>query len=182
MNKIIVISGKQYSGKDTLAKVIENQLGIKQICSYTTRPKRDYEINGKEHWFVTPEESEKIKAEQTLLAYAHKPSGVEYYATLESFESDKIVYIIDPEGIYWMRENVQDKDKAKLFIVELYADDKSIEPRIKARGDNWEQYCERIKNEHDEFEDFHRNGNPNVSISALLTVQQVYAHNYEDTE
>lgn len=174
MKTIICIVAKTGRGKDTLAKQIHDKLGIEQVCSYTTRPKRDYETDGKEHWFITPEESKRIQENETVLAYAHKPSGVEYFATLEKIEGNSIVYVIDPEGIDWMRKNISDLNKANIFVVELYADNKDIEPRIKMRGDDWDTYTERIANEEEEFETFHKSGNPDVSINALLTIDEVY--------
>ena len=43
---IIALEGKTASGKDSVAKFIEASYGIKQVVSYTTRPKRDYEKDG----------------------------------------------------------------------------------------------------------------------------------------
>ena len=52
---IICLVGKTGTGKDTIAKFLYETFGIESICSYTTRPKRDYEINGVEHYFIDKE-------------------------------------------------------------------------------------------------------------------------------
>lgn len=174
MKDVICIVAKTGRGKDTLAKQIKSNLGINQICSYTTRPKRDYETNGKEHWFISEEQAADIIKNETVLAYAKKPSGVEYFTTVESFKETKIVYIVDPEGIDWLRKNSSIINKVRLFVVELYAKDEDIESRIRARGDDWDTYLKRIENEKEEFERFHESGNPNVSIDALLPIEQVF--------
>ena len=174
MKHIICIVAKTGRGKDTLAKQITKHLGIKQICSYTTRPKRDCEVDGREHYFITDKQADEILYKDTILALACKPNGVRYFATLESFDEDRAIYVIDPEGIDWMRKNVEDKNLAKLFIVELYAKNKDIEERIRLRGDDFEAYKKRIEYEDIEFEQFHKDESYDVSISATLTVQQVY--------
>lgn len=174
MKHIICIVAKTGRGKDTLARQITSKMGIKQICSYTTRPMRDCEMDGREHYFISDEMADDILKKETILALACKSNGVRYFSTLESFSEDKIIYIIDPEGIYWMKKNVAEKDLADLFIVELYADDKDIEPRIKARGDDWDAYTIRIENEKQEFEDFHKSNEYNISINAMLTPDEVY--------
>ena len=52
---IITIVGPSGSGKTTMANIMSEN-GIPTIVSYTTRPMREEETNGKEHWFVTPED------------------------------------------------------------------------------------------------------------------------------
>ena len=54
MNKPIIIAlvGPSGSGKTTLSLYLQEMLNIPAICSYTTRPMRRGEQNGREHWFV----------------------------------------------------------------------------------------------------------------------------------
>ncbi len=53
MGKIYVIIGKSASGKDHIYQSIlkDSGLDLKKIVSYTTRPKRENEENGKEYFF-----------------------------------------------------------------------------------------------------------------------------------
>lgn len=50
--KLITITGPSGAGKDTVARMLSDFVGYKVICSYTTRPKREGEIDGVEHHFV----------------------------------------------------------------------------------------------------------------------------------
>ena len=52
---IITIVGPSGSGKTTMANIMSEN-GIPTIVSYTTRTMSEEETNGKEHWFVSPED------------------------------------------------------------------------------------------------------------------------------
>ena len=50
--KLITITGPSGAGKDTVARMLSEMSSYKVLCSYTTRPKREGEIDGVEHHFV----------------------------------------------------------------------------------------------------------------------------------
>lgn len=50
--QLITITGSSSAGKDTVARMLSEMTGIPVLCSYTTRQKRDGEMNGREHYFV----------------------------------------------------------------------------------------------------------------------------------
>lgn len=57
MIKIIALFGPSGSGKDTLARyIINNVENTHEIISCTTRPKRDYEIDKIDYYFLTDEQ------------------------------------------------------------------------------------------------------------------------------
>ena len=63
---IIAVIGKTSSGKDTVAKVLNEKYGIPSVVSMTTRPKREYETNGVEHVFISKEEMSNVLKEKKL--------------------------------------------------------------------------------------------------------------------
>ena len=52
MNKIIVLSAKSASGKDTIMKQLVAEEGFLPCVSHTTRPMREGEAEGREYYFV----------------------------------------------------------------------------------------------------------------------------------
>ena len=60
--KVIALFGKSGAGKDTIQKwIVSNIPDINGIISCTTRPKRDYEEEGKDYFFLTNEDfAEKV--------------------------------------------------------------------------------------------------------------------------
>jgi len=69
MGKIYYIIGKSSTGKDTIFKKLldDQDLNLKTIVSYTTRPIRDGEINGIEYYFVNEEVVRTAKEQGTLI-------------------------------------------------------------------------------------------------------------------
>ena len=66
--KILALFGKSGSGKDTIQKWMVSTLpNTKGIISCTTRPKRDYEIDGIDYHFLLPTEFAKKVLDGTML-------------------------------------------------------------------------------------------------------------------
>ncbi|MGN1155008.1 MAG: guanylate kinase [Agathobacter sp.] len=63
MGKIFCIIGKSATGKDTIyEKLLQDEdLQLKRIIPYTTRPIRDHEEDGREYHFVTEEDVVELK-------------------------------------------------------------------------------------------------------------------------
>ena len=155
-NYIIAIIGKTNSGKDTAAKYLHDKYGFDMVVSHTTRPMRTYETNGKEHWFNTKEEFDEFLKNNKVIAYTKNDmTGIEYAAVLSKKELSKnMIYIINPDGIDWMRKNAPD-----IHILSIYIDldEKEIINRGIKRGDNIEVLKERLASERDEFNNFRDN-------------------------
>lgn len=87
MGKIFCILGKSSSGKDTIYKrILEyEELGLKTLVLYTTRPLRLGEVNGREYWFVTKEQMEEYQREQKIIEMReyHTMYGEWYYFTIK---------------------------------------------------------------------------------------------------
>lgn len=70
MGKIFCFMGKSSSGKDTIYKIISNDFkDIKEIVPFTTRPIRDGETEGKEYYFVTEDEFDKMVYDDLVIEF-----------------------------------------------------------------------------------------------------------------
>lgn len=166
--KLICIEGKTGVGKDTFANFIHEKTNIPIVCSYTTRDMREGEVNGLQHYYITPEEMQNLLKAEDVIAYAKKESGVEYAATYHSL-AEEAIYIVDPTGIYYLREHYA--EKIDLYVIQLTCPEDVVEERIKSRGDNWDKFIERRENEREEFDSFK---DWNISISTTLDEESMY--------
>ncbi len=131
---IICIVGASGSGKTTASMILQKHFGWNAIVSYTTRPKRKGEINGKDHWFV---KKDQVPPQNRMCAYT-KFGGYEYWTEWNQFMTlFPSVYVIDEKGLI----DLQSKESAT-FPFTLVT--------IKIKRDNLEGIDEKRKERDDE--------------------------------
>lgn len=108
---IIAIVGASGSGKTTLSMYLYEKCQIPHICSYTTRPMRENEINGREHWFVSM--TRPIPPDP--LAYTYF-GGHHYWAEHKQVSKDISTYVVDEKGL----KELKDKWSDRYDIVSIY--------------------------------------------------------------
>ena len=161
MKKMLLIAGRSGSGKDAYANELEN-LGLKGVKSYTTRPKR-YETEDS-HIFVTKEEAAGI----TDKVATTKINGYRYFATRKQLENADF-YIIDPKGIRELEKNCPDVD---FTIIYIYASRPvRLERAINRGGDK--KVEEKVFYERDASENF----DFSAFEALLFTYNEVIIHN-----
>ncbi len=108
---IIALVGASGSGKTTLSFYLQEHDGIPAVCSYTTRPMREGEINGRDHWFVGHDHPIPEKP----LAYTFF-GGNHYWTDPAQITAPITTYVIDEKGLVELKEKWGDKYK----IVSVY--------------------------------------------------------------
>lgn len=126
---IFLIVGKTSSGKDSFVLEACREFRLNQLISYTTRPKRCRDEDT--HIFIDSYEVEQYKDD--MIAYT-KIGDYEYFATKKQLKNSSF-YIVDYEGIKWMRKYAPNLADYKLVTIYIYAPDDDREYRANARGD-----------------------------------------------
>ena len=163
--RYILIIGKTSSGKDTIAKYLKYKFGVKPLVSYTTRPMRDGETDGVEHYFISKEEMQYIidYKSKNLIAYTKFPKTGHEYCALdpdpEGIKDGCLSYIINPEGIGWMKSNY--KGNNKFFSVYVDCDEDTIRRRALNRGDGVKAIEDRLDSEREQFDKYKKSGKYN---------------------
>ena len=90
--KVVILSAPSGSGKTTLARHLLSveKLNFKFSVSATTRKKRDHEINGKDYFFLSPDEFKNSIENQDFIEYEKVYENM-YYGTLKSEVNNLIV-------------------------------------------------------------------------------------------
>lgn len=155
---VFLIAGESASGKDTFVHNICEECGYSQLISYTTRPRRDGE--GETHVFISNDEVEQYQ--DSIIAYT-EIGDYKYFSTIDQlYESD--FYVIDPKGIRYLKEKVNDPN---IRFVTIYI---NVPPNIREdravniRGDKRKVYTNRRFNEFDQFLNFKSGANFDYAI------------------
>lgn len=164
MKTIIAIVGKTRSGKDTAARYLSKKYNIPMVCSYTTRPKRPYETEGVEHYFISKEEAKtKLKTEHILAYTRNEKTGIEYFATEEALQAQTSIYIINPDGIDYLTKHAS--KELNLYTICFDIKEGELRRRALACKDDMKVFETRLDSERREFDAFVRSGNYNLLIN-----------------
>lgn len=151
---IYVISGPSGCGKSTLIRELLSLLpGIQFSVSHTTRPKRAGEVEGRDYYFVTREEFQRMVDSQSFLEWAEVHGHL--YGTSRDEISKKsrqgdLVLDIDVQGARQLRKKLP---QAR-FVFVVPPSYPELEKRLRQRKtDSPETIALRLKNARREIEE-----------------------------
>jgi guanylate kinase len=141
---VYIISAPSGSGKSTLVnELLKKVSDLEFSISYTTRAPRGSEVNGRQYYFVSRAEFEKMIAEDAFLEHAEVFGN--YYGTARRFllnaeQQDRDLLLdIDVQGA----KQIQDKvpDATSIFI--LPPNRKILEERLRKRSEDSDEVIQR---------------------------------------
>jgi len=150
MSIVYIVSAPSGSGKSTLVNELFKMVRhLDFSISYTTRPPRGSEQNGKEYFFVSREEFEAMIDAKEFLEYAEvfgdeKVRG-EYYGTARRIlheaenRGNDLLLDIDVQGASKIKEKIP--GAVSIFI--LPPDRENLEWRLRNRGEDSEEVIRR---------------------------------------
>ena len=146
--KIIIISSPSGAGKTTICNALVKKIdSIELSISYTTRPKKNKELNGKDYYFVSNIDFAKLDKKNFFLETA---KIFDYYygspkSNLEKiFKKNKnILFDIDWQGANKLRKKFKKNDIIDIFILPPNKDE--LKKRLEKRGrDNKKEIKKRL--------------------------------------
>ncbi|HZQ69050.1 MAG TPA: guanylate kinase [Terriglobales bacterium] len=144
MTKVFIISAPSGSGKSTLVKGVREVVpNLKFSISYTTRAPRGSEREGREYYFVSRSQFEDMLARDQFLEHADVFGN--YYGTAKRFLYDAeqtgqdLLLDIDVQGAAQIKGKLP--EAVSIFV--LPPDRKTLEARLRDRGQDAEQVIER---------------------------------------
>lgn len=147
MKKRIILVGQATAGKDHIRKLLESN-NYEYAISYTTRPPRKGEINGKDYFFLTKEDFQDMIALDHF--YEHVVFNNWYYGTTkEQFYGGSDIFIMTPAGL----AHLSKEDRNESLVIFLDIAENIRYKRLLERGDidNVER---RINADQIDFKDF----------------------------
>jgi guanylate kinase len=116
------------SGKDYMRKCLEDR-GYSYAVSFTTRPPRSNEIEGKDYFFLTKDYFKQLIDENHF--YEYVVFNEWYYGTSnDQFYNDKI-FIMTPKGL----SHVSEKDREESLVIFFDIEEDIRRERLSSRND-----------------------------------------------
>ncbi|MEW5693387.1 MAG: guanylate kinase [Candidatus Hydrogenedentota bacterium] len=176
---LFVFSAPSGAGKTTICKeVLKSDKNLKFSVSYTSRPKRQDEINGESYWFVTREKFEKMIITKKFVEWAEVHGN--YYGSPREYINKTIkngidiLLDIDVQGGMNIRRLYRD-NSVLIFI--LPPSFKKLEQRLKKRKtDSCDVIARRLENAKKEiislphYDYFVINDNLDEAISNVMNI------------
>lgn len=134
--KIIIIVAPSGTGKSTLIKRLKEEFrDLHWSVSFTTRPIREGEVDGKHYFYISKEEFLKKKDQGDFIEWAEVHGN--YYGTSKGFVESKVnhgyslLFDLDVQGTDNMKDIYGDEAHA-IFIAPPDID--TLEKRLRGRG------------------------------------------------
>ena len=130
---LFVASGPSGTGKTTLCQMVESRMGIAHSVSFTTRPRRGNEVEGKDYHFVDEVTFDRMIEEGAFLEWA-PVHGYRYGTSLKTVQEAQgrgqdLILDLDTQGAL----NVKKTDPHAVLIF-IDAPDAILEERLGKRG------------------------------------------------
>lgn len=161
MGKIFCLMGKSSSGKDTIFKKIrdDEELNLKPIVSYTTRPKRTNETNGVEYFFINEKELNKFEKEDKVIEKRvyHTVHGDWYYCTINDeqidLESNNYLLITTLESYKSLKDYFGED---KVYPLYIHVEDgirlqRALDREKNQENPNFDELCRRFLADNSDF-------------------------------
>jgi len=141
--KLIIFSAPSGSGKTTIVRHLLNKYSSQLAFSVSacTRSRREYEIDGKDYYFLSIEDFRQRIASQQFAEWEEVYAG-NYYGTLKSEiqrlwdEGKHVVFDVDVKGGLKLKE-AYDKNALAVFV--KVSSEEEIQRRLGGRGTETEK-------------------------------------------
>lgn len=190
---LIIVSGPSGAGKDTIvSELLKKRKNIYLSISMTTRDKREYEIDGKDYYFVNEDTFVKNIENDNFIEYAKVYD--KYYGTPKNEVIDRlnkgidVVLVIDITGAL----NIKKQFPNGIFIFIMPPDLKTLMKRIITRNsDSKEKMIKRFKTDYKLINEYSKYNyvvvNDNImdavnKVDAILTSNKCSVDRIEDLE
>lgn len=141
---LLIVSSPSGAGKTTLChKLLFEFSDLRFSISYTTRPPRPNETNGKDYFFVSVEEFERMVADDLFIEWAHVHGN--RYGTARSEirnaagEGKDLLFDVDFQGA----RQIKEKHSAAIGVFVLPPSIEELHRRLRRRGTETDEAIER---------------------------------------
>lgn len=167
-SKLIVLTGKTASGKDTvMRKILSRSPHITRVVTTTSRPPRNGEINGQDYNFISREDFNRKAENGDFIEYVEY--GGNFYGTekkeISNASGKDIIWRIDPSRAGQIRDFIQSAYSPKqaeallqkVVVIFINTDNQTILERLKRRGISGGEIQRRMEQDSEFYQNYKQN-------------------------
>lgn len=178
--KLIVITGKTASGKDTIiSKILTNFPNLKRIVTTTSRAMREGERDGVDYHFISRDEFKQKMARGELLEYVEY--GGNYYGTEKSRINlgENLIWKIDPSMAGKAKQLFLDS-----ISIYITVNNQVVLQRLRERGLSEEEIAKRMADDAKIWDQYKNNydfiienvpGKLDEAVAKIINILQMHA-------
>lgn len=149
---IYVVYGHTLSGKTTLAKKLEEELGIETIVTSTDRPIRDGEKDGIDYYFHDIGDIDRTShfgIREFFTVYRKEPFtyGIAHDSIKDYTKRDRVI-VLDPQGYKSLKEEVGAEHLVSIY---MNIPERELIARAVKRGDEEKEIVRRLNDDNKLF-------------------------------
>lgn len=160
--------GHGASGKDHARKIFENFLGLKYGVSYTTRPPREGEVEGKDYYFITNEKFQEMINNNLWYEYVEF-NGWLYGTTKDQFYNQDNLFIMTPKGL----SHLSEKDRNESTVIFFDIPESIRRSRMEKRKGNADSIIRRLQADREDFSNISESDYDFHITSANFTIEDL---------
>ena len=164
---MLILIGPSASGKTEVARLLAKKYQLKKVITYTTRKKRNNEINKIDYNFITLEEFSSLNEQDFFAETTYYNAN--FYGTAKKDISDNRCIILDPNG-FKKFSSLKDERIISFFL--SCSEDVRFK-RMVSRNDKLEDINKRLINDKIAFSDNNIQGVTFVVDSDTLSIEQL---------
>ena len=172
---MIVLAGASASGKTEVAKMLSSKYGIVKVITTTTRDIRVGEVDGRDYFFVSKEQFQRMIEEDRFVEYTHYNNHL-YGSTKDQIAMNKCI-VVDPAGLR-AYIGLNNPDIITFFLDSL---ESTREKRMRQRGDGEEKIKNRLIHDREAFKkenipevDFHIDSETHTVEEVADEIYRIY--------
>jgi guanylate kinase len=168
---LIILLGKSGSGKDSIKSELV-KMGLNSIVSYTTRPKREGEIEGVQYHYINDLEFEDLSTQEFFAettSYQVANGDTWYYGSAKKDMTNSKVFIANPEGL----KNIKKISELNPISFYISADEEILWNRLRERGDNSAEARRRLNADDNDFRDIVNDVDFTIKNNGDMSVKEI---------
>jgi len=190
--------GKSSTGKDTIYKKITEKIDIEEYVSYTTRPMRDEEKDGREYHFISEDKMNMYKQQGSMIECRTYQTvhGPWMYATIndEQFHKTGNMITVGTLESYQKIKKYLDENKTNIRLYPIYLQiseelrrDRAIQRENKQKNPDFKEMERRLEADNIDFADENlkkcgineKNTFLNIDLSECVTYIEEYIKKFQ---